>query len=24
VDGWILVPVEQATIERWGVVARTD
>jgi len=24
VDGWILVPLEQATIERWGVVARTD
>ncbi len=24
VDGWILVPWEQATIERWGVVARTD
>jgi taurine transport system permease protein len=24
VDGWMLVPLEQATIERWGVVARTD
>lgn len=24
VDGWILVPVEQATVERWGVVVRTD
>ncbi len=24
VDGWILVPLEQATIQRWGVVARTD
>ena len=24
VDGWILVPLEQATIERWGVVARLD
>jgi taurine transport system permease protein len=24
VDGWILVPLEQATVERWGVVARTD
>ncbi len=24
VDGWILVPLERATIERWGVVARAD
>jgi NitT/TauT family transport system permease protein/taurine transport system permease protein len=24
VDGWILVPLEQATVQRWGVVARTD
>ncbi len=24
VDGWILVPLEQATVERWGVVARRD
>ena len=24
VDGWILVPMERATVERWGVVARSD
>ncbi len=24
VDGWILVPLEQATVQRWGVVARGD
>ncbi len=24
VDGWILVPLEQATVQRWGLVARTD
>ncbi len=24
VDGWILVPMEKATVERWGMVSRTD
>ncbi len=24
VDGWVLVPLEHATVERWGVVARRD
>ncbi len=24
VDGWILVPLEQATVQRWGLVARMD
>lgn len=24
VDGWILVPLEQATVERWGVVVRAE
>jgi NitT/TauT family transport system permease protein/taurine transport system permease protein len=24
VDGWILVPLEQTTVERWGVVVRRD